>query len=59
MECWFYRTGLNKNYLTTCFGWQRHIKNLFQFKDGKKIDFIKLNELAYPITNLKYFFASF
>ena len=44
----FIEAGLNKNYLTTCFGWQRHIKNLFQFKDGKKID-IRRSLMNWPI----------
>ena len=44
----FIEAGLNKNYLTTIYGWQRHIKDLFQFKDGKKID-IRRSLLNWPI----------
>ena len=44
----FIEAGLNKNYLTTIFGWQRHIKDLFQFKDGKKID-IRRSLMNWPI----------
>ena len=44
----FIEAILNKNYLTTISSWQRHIKDLFQFKDGKKID-IRRSLLNWPI----------
>ena len=40
--------GLQRGYLSTVFGWQRHIKDLFQIKDGKKVD-IRRSLLNWPI----------
>ena len=38
--------GMHKGYLSTVYGWQRHIKSLFTFKNGKNYNTPKLNELA-------------
>ena len=40
--------GLNKGYLSTVNGWQRHIKDLFKIKDGKKVD-IRRSLMNWPI----------
>ena len=32
----FIEAGLQKKYLTTVYGWQRHIKSLFTIKEGKR-----------------------
>ncbi len=40
--------GLQRGYLSTVLGWQRHIKDLFQIKDGKKVD-IRRSLLNWPI----------
>ena len=44
----FIEAGLHKKYLTTIYGWQRHIKDLFQTKDGKRTD-IRRSLLNWPI----------
>jgi DNA polymerase I-like protein with 3'-5' exonuclease and polymerase domains len=44
----FIEAGLNKGYLTTKYGWQRHIKNLWTIKEGKKVD-IRRSLLNWPI----------
>jgi DNA polymerase I-like protein with 3'-5' exonuclease and polymerase domains len=44
----FIEAGLSKKYLTTIYGWQRHIKNLWQVKDGKRID-IRRSLMNWPI----------
>ena len=44
----FIEAGLHKKYLTTVYGWQRHIKNLFQTKDGKRTD-IRRSLMNWPI----------
>jgi DNA polymerase I len=40
--------GMQQGYLSTVLGWQRHIKNLFMIKDGKKVD-IRRSLLNWPI----------
>ena len=44
----FIEAGLQKKYLTTVYGWQRHIKNLFKTKDGKRTD-IRRSLMNWPI----------
>jgi len=44
----FIEAGLHKKYLTTIYGWQRHIKDLFQTKDGNRTD-IRRSLLNWPI----------
>jgi len=44
----FIEAGLSKGYLTTHYGWQRHVKDLWQFKDGKKVD-IRRSLMNWPI----------
>ena len=45
----FLEAGLSKGYLTTKYGWQRHIRDLWKFnKDGKKID-IRRSLMNWPI----------
>ena len=39
---------MQQGYLSTVLGWQRHIKNLFMIKDGKKVD-IRRSLLNWPI----------
>ena len=40
--------GLQKGYLSTVHGWQRHIKDLFTYKNGKRVD-IRRSLLNWPI----------
>ena len=44
----FIEAGLSKGYLTTNYGWQRHVKDLWHFKEGKKVD-IRRSLMNWPI----------
>ena len=40
--------GMCRGYMSTVYGWQRHIKDLFQMKNGKKVD-IRRSLMNWPI----------
>ena len=40
--------GMCRGYMSTVYGWQRHIKDLFQIKNGKRVD-IRRSLMNWPI----------
>ena len=44
----FIEHGMCRGYMSTVYGWQRHIKDLFQIKNGKKVD-IRRSLMNWPI----------